>query len=238
MAVMESSDPAEVAPSLWLQLRSRLRGHGHLWHRTSLPSLAGILRDGEIVPNTGQLSATFRESECSYGRHLGAVSLFDFDSSDESYIIYQQSIWVNVLTQYPYATVLICIHRDALDRSKLILPTEVKPLDPEGRTYMPGVEALHIGRIPVSNLSMLTLLEVGKQWYEAMPDCNAVRILTERSTELTSEMKRQEEISGCQDAATLLSGELCGISGLLSAVAHVNQDDPDGPDPIQSDSQR
>jgi hypothetical protein len=150
---MESSVTSSLTFSpLW----ARLRGHGQLWHRTSIVALERILRDGALVPNIGQLPNTFGQSQVSYSRHLGAVSLFDFDTADVPDIIEHEWKWGEVLATRLPATVLIRIMRDALDRTKLLLPTEIsdgdRRLDPlpgdirRMRMVIPAVEALHIGR--------------------------------------------------------------------------------------------
>lgn len=161
------------------QLGTRLRGHGHLWHRTSLKSLEGILRAGAIVPNIGQLPETFPQSNGSYSRYLNGVSLFDFDTSNERNIFDSEWAWQSVLINN--LSVLIRIRRDALDRAKLKLPSEISSSvecvnEPTGtnervRMLIPAVEAIHIGPIPSSAFSgfILATFKNGGEilWHEA-----------------------------------------------------------------------
>jgi hypothetical protein len=102
--------------SLWRQLWTQLRGDEHLWHQTSLPALEVILRDQQIIPNTGQLPVTYPQSRNGYAWHLGAVSLFDFDTSDEQRALEEIEIkWSKPVE------VLIGVQRDVLERDKLLL---------------------------------------------------------------------------------------------------------------------
>jgi hypothetical protein len=198
-------DRLSMPPSAdFLPLWTRLRGHGYLWHRTALPSLERILGDGKIVPNTGQLATTFGQSKVSYSRHLGAVSLFDFDTSDEQYIFEHEWKWGSVLTGYLPAGVLIRIRSDALERANLLLPANVSGGDPRldslpdeiRRMHMviPAVEALHIGPIPASAFSgfILTAFKDGGGYllHEVASDADAFQILSEISAKWSAGHER------------------------------------------------
>jgi len=150
-------------------LWARLRGEGHLWHRTSLAAVDAILRDGEIVPNLGQFPNTFGQSSVSYGRHLRAVSIFDFDTENEADALTH-------VCDFPLVGVLICIRRAALDRTKLLLPSQIArgehPIDtlPDrikgARMFVPAVEALYLGPIPTSAFGGYILAGDGSRWHE------------------------------------------------------------------------
>jgi hypothetical protein len=181
---------------------ARLRGRGHLWHRTSLQSLEGILRDGEIVPNTGQLQPTSLQSKVSYAWHLNAVSLFDFDTVDESSV--SEYGWGTVFTSELPIVVLIRLRREAPDRAKLLLPTEIRGdrrldiLPDEIRQkhmVIPAVEALHIGPISASAFSgfiLTTFKEYeGYLWREVGPDADAFRVLSKISAEWNADRERR-----------------------------------------------
>jgi hypothetical protein len=95
-----------------LSLWGLLRGRGHLWHRTSVAALDGILRDHEITPNEGQFETTTSQSKASYARRMSAVSLFDFDTaSDEHFETHKYNYWCG--------DIFIRIRREALDPAKL-----------------------------------------------------------------------------------------------------------------------
>jgi hypothetical protein len=202
--VDEMESPVTPSPP-FLPLWARLRGHGHLWHRTSLPSLENILRDSEIVPNMGQLQPTYGQSQVSYARHLSAVSLFDFDTADEPYIFEHEWKWGMVLTGQLPAGVLIRIRREAVDRANLLLPTEISGGDHRLDTLpkeirkmhmvIPAVEALHIGPISASAFSgfILTAFKEhgGYLWREVGSDADAFRILSEISAKWNANHERR-----------------------------------------------
>ena len=158
--------------SLW----ARLRGHGHLWHRTALSSLEDILRDREIVPNEGQFPVTYGQSNASLGRKIGAVSLFDFDTEAESNVL--EHVW-----DYAPKEVLIRIRRDALDQTKLLLPSQVSKRAHESSpaVFVPEVEALYIGSIPASAFIGFILVALNGQlrWKEEEATADTISILTD-----------------------------------------------------------
>jgi hypothetical protein len=169
-----------------------------------LSALESIFRDGKIIPNIGHLPETHGQSKISYGRHLGAVSLFDFDTADEQYILEHELIWGTVLTGRLPAGVLIRIRREALDRTRLLLPTEIPggeyrlEILPDGikrtRIIIPAVEALHIGPIPASAFSgsILTAKEDGEYlWQEVALDTNAFRVLSDISAKWNADHERR-----------------------------------------------
>lgn len=187
-------------------LWARLRGHGQFWHRTSLSSLEGVLREGAIVPNAGQFPTTFGQSKASYSRHLGAISMFDFDTADEPYIFEHEWKWGEVLATRLPAAVLIRIRRDALDRTKLLLPTEIFLDDPrldalpthirKGRMVIPAVEALHISAISASAFSGFVLVcfkDTGSyRWHEMASDVDSFRTLSAFNAEWTADEYRRK----------------------------------------------
>lgn len=195
---MGRSLQSPFTPNLeFLPLWERLRGHGHLWHRTSLPCLESILHDRKIVPNKGQFPNTYPQSQGSYGRHLGAVSLFDFDSESEPSVLQH-------VHDFGFNGVLIRIQRDALERANLMLPNEIShrdhPIDTlsadivQGCTFIPAVEALHIGSIPTSAFSGFILIAFNEHgrylWREVGVDADAFHILSEISVLWNADHKR------------------------------------------------
>jgi hypothetical protein len=195
--------PGEPSPD-FLPLWRLLRGHGNLWHRTSLPSLERILDEGIIIPNTGQFVTTYSQSKVSYSRHLGAVSLFDFDTSDEPYIFEHEWKWSTVLTGYLPAGVLIRIRREVLDPTKLLLPSDISGDDPRLSTLpdkirraqmvIPAVEALHIGSIPALAFDgfILTAFKSGGGYllHEVAERVDAFRVLSNISAQWTADHER------------------------------------------------
>jgi hypothetical protein len=198
-----SDEPSPDFLPLW----GLLRGHGHLWHRTSLPSLECILREGAIIPNTGQFATTFPQSKISYSRGLGAVSLFDFDTSDEPYIFDHHWKWITVLAANLPPVVLIRIRRHALDPAKLLLPADISRGDPRldtlpdevrrGQMVIPAVEALHIGSIPVSAFDGFILIAFksggGYHLHEVAERPDALRVLSDVGAQWTAARERLTE---------------------------------------------
>jgi len=129
------------------QIFDVLRGQSFLWHRTSIESLKAILRHGTIEPNHGQFSYTYPQSEKCYGRELGAVCLFDFDTEPVEDILLQACKWQQFLTDSGSATILIRIDRKALKKKNLILPNAVQG---SAHVLIPHVEAWHKGSISTS----------------------------------------------------------------------------------------
>lgn len=147
-----------------------LRGNGLLWHRTSIESLDQILRHGAIEPNDGRFATTYAQSSGSYGKYIGAVCLFDFDTESLQEILDQAFNWSQFLKDRGPLTIMIGIDRGRLNRDDLILAGDAKhPHYPECPTipvvdglfaadgtplrvpmYIPRVEAWHKGAIRIS----------------------------------------------------------------------------------------
>jgi len=163
-----------------------LRGAGSLWHRTSVASLKKIEAHGAIEPNTGQFPTTYDQSEISYGRYLGAVCLFDFDSEREDDVLFHALNWVGFLQDQGVATVLIRLDRDELsDENLLFHPDIQKSLSPPSGQLedmllvtnqhgeqcspmvIPRVEVLHTGRIPFDAFQEYLLIKKGKKYEHA-----------------------------------------------------------------------
>jgi hypothetical protein len=161
-----------------LSLWGLLRGQGHLWHRTSVAALDGILRDQEITPNTRQFETTTSQSEASYARRMFAISLFDFDTaSDEDFETHQYDYW--------RGDVFIRIRRDALDPAKLrraedIWAEEMLPDEDKHKLVrIPYLEVLHIGPVQDDVFDGLILLSPnGDFWHETTSDAAGLRELS------------------------------------------------------------
>lgn len=195
-----SSDRSPAFRKLW----ASLRGNGHLWHATSLSSLEKILGDGAIVPNGGNFPEMFPQSKVSYSRHLSAVSLFDFDTSDEAYIFTEEFKWGPVLfnATLPDVGVLIRIGRALLITEKLILPNQISESDPrlavlpdeirKMHMLLPGVEAMHIGPVPVAAITGFILI-AGENWWQEMPrDDQSYERLSRLAAAWVSEYERDK----------------------------------------------
>jgi hypothetical protein len=200
-------DTEDELPPSFVPLWALLRGHGHLWHRTTLPALEGIFREKAILPNRGEFPNTFCQSKVSYSRHLKAVSLFDFDTATEQRISEHRRKWMDVLVaNMPRVDILIRIAREALDRNRLVLPDEVSGDDVrlnalcekvrKMRMYLPGVEALHIGPIGVETFTGFILLSGEGQEYHCHEaafngEHEAIRAMSTTATEWTNDYERR-----------------------------------------------
>lgn len=136
-----------------------LRGHGSLWHRTSVCNLKSILESGAILPNDGRFPYTYPQSRSCYSFHLGAISIFDFDTRSEIEIYRHAWKWASFLADQGTATVLIRLDRTKLEKDKLILPgahtfSQMTRIKENGVSYIPTsipeVEAFYQSAIPVS----------------------------------------------------------------------------------------
>lgn len=184
-------DASHIYPKTAEPLWKRLRGRGRLWHRTSLDSLKSIIRAGQITPNSGQFATRFGQSAVSWSRHLGGVSLFDFDTSADDYIEEHQWKWDNVLTSGLPAGAVIGIDRQKLDESELLSPAQLRDGDvrlerlPEEIRKMqmriPAVEAIYLGPVSTSTIREIVLTAThdrgGYYWFEEQRGINAVEPL-------------------------------------------------------------
>jgi hypothetical protein len=181
-----------MTASLW----SLLRGRGYFWHRTSSAVLGSILRDGEIVQNTGQFLPTYPQSEGSYARYIGAVSLFDFDTASEAeFETHRHDYW--------HGDVFIRIRRDALDPTMLNRAEDIWT-DPRLDTLsnedkhklvcIPYLEVLHTGSILETAFEgFIFAPENGGDycWHETTSDAAGLRELLEIATKRKAEEERE-----------------------------------------------
>jgi hypothetical protein len=150
------------------ELNALLREKGSFWHRTSLLGLKGILTANALQPNAGSFGYSYPQSKSSYASALKAVALFDFDEPTDDAIADRAYAWEPfIFGKLP--GVLIRLDRAALDKSLLILPSEIwandyrlSPLQDRAKlTIIPDMEALYIGPISAGAFSRLILLDHG-----------------------------------------------------------------------------
>jgi hypothetical protein len=177
-----------------------LRGHGALWHRTSIDSLRAILASGGIKPNDGSRSYTYRDSQNSYGRLFGAVSLFDFDSEGEERILNEECKWGQFLTDRGNLTVIIQLDRSLLSGDgRLKLPAEITGTSGPriqtdlGEGYsvvIPWVEAAYHGVIPTSAFRRYLIVkrDSGLQYRSVTANEHALERMEELSAQWRSEV--------------------------------------------------
>lgn len=183
-------DGPRLAPVL-----ATLRGARSLWHRTSVESLKQILDHGAIEPNDGRFPETYPQSKSCYGRYIGAVCLFDFDTEPLDEILVHAWKWAAFLTDRGAATVLIRIARDALDPTKLTLPPEVKyPNMPRVQghdgaayvpTYIPRVEAWYRAPVRAAAFREFVLIKDGSDFEHMRVDLGPAALASIAATDRT-----------------------------------------------------
>jgi hypothetical protein len=177
-----------------------LRGQERFWHRTPLQSLEAILCHGAIVPNIGQFDCNSTQSESSYGRHMKAVSIFDFDSASEDAVLHQAC--GNLFVPGLDAIVLIGIEREELDHAKLQLPHEVSnglwklrlSGQASGLTHVPEIEALYVGELPSAAFSYYYLVSQSGRFFKVPSEANAITSLNEKY----AEWRADDELSAAE----------------------------------------
>lgn len=231
---MESSPTfGSECPELWARLRDRC----WLWHSTSIGALDRILSDGAIHPNSGQLRDTFPEFKDSYARHLGAISLFDFATENETSIFEHEWKWRSVLFGGGRRlAALIRLKSCALDATKLLLSSDlIEGRDPRfdvlpddirrRRMWIPAVEAIHIGPIEVSAVDGFLLVGRGDldvlRWHEPRGLPNPVPEFLEVSARWEADRKRNI-------AERRARGEYSGLTELVEAAKRARSKREDG----------
>ena len=136
---------------------------GGLWHTTSLDRFTSILRSGGLdpepafVPEAERWGSLGGSDTYPLVRHLGGVSLFDF--SDFKIDIYTSKYIASWSEFLPFrrswgSSVWIGVDRN-LVRESLLSAEDLLPIWKQSdqhlrRNWMPGIEAGHLGRIPVA----------------------------------------------------------------------------------------
>ena len=134
--------------SLWMVLDQRL------WHATAIDALQGIVGDGAVKIK----GCRYKNSLC---RHLDGVSLFDFGPTAvddwgqlknwRGWFGSQQGASVSVWLEIDRCITLIRVHdAGALHR--------IWKKD-RSRTFIPGVEACHLGSIPLAAVKGALLID-------------------------------------------------------------------------------
>ncbi len=135
---------------------------GGLWHTTSDDRYKSILRSGAIlarpdIPDADRWKTGRGPDYYPYVRHLGGVSLFDFDGFDRAE--YQKRCPLSSWTEFvPFraewgSSVWIQLDRRVLEDCFISGPELWKRCNEEGalrHTVMPYIEAAYIGDVPTS----------------------------------------------------------------------------------------
>jgi hypothetical protein len=149
-------------------LFAAIRSGDSLWHATPSTNLPSIDSAGQISPNDGRFPVTFQQSNNSWSRALGGVSLFAFHDAPEDE--FRTRVWDYPWASLKPASVLIEVDPSALDRSRLRMPGELAK-DPllkcrniGERVYIPYLEAIYLAPVPATAFRSYNLVALrGRQ---------------------------------------------------------------------------
>ena len=134
----------------------------HVFHVTTRAAYAGILTDGRIRPNqNGNFAFTFGQSESSYFRRRGCVSVFDFRGVNserlEEALLRYYFLNPSFTDNQP---VFLFLNTACFER--LVPWSRWKDEKAYGEMVIPYVEAGYPGDIPVSLIDGVLRVEVDK----------------------------------------------------------------------------
>ncbi len=153
---MTGNDIEQEIQSQYLSILKTLRGSNLFWHRTSLSAFRAILESGSVIPNTGQFDITYPQSKACYGRSIGAVCLFDFDTESLDAVLSKSGNWGRFLVDRGAATLVIGIDGAKLDPSRLSFAKSVREYQ---KTFIPFVEVWYRGDVATSKFDRLVLVK-------------------------------------------------------------------------------
>ena len=96
-----------------------------IFHRTSIDGYKGIRDSGFISANQGQFPYRYPQSEDYYGRSMGYVCLFDFESATEEQCIRIHHNWTQFFADHEPATIVLKLNRSALGTD--LIPNSARP---------------------------------------------------------------------------------------------------------------
>ena len=134
-------------------LLKELRGRQLFWHRIPLSGFREVQKSGAIMPNTGQYNSTYPQSRGSFGRSIGAVSLFDFDSRSVDEIMDQAHNWAAFFVDQGPATIVI-----GIDSKKLEVDKIHRDCDSTSACRIPMVEIWHKGSVKTDAFDDILLI--------------------------------------------------------------------------------
>ena len=129
--------------------------NGNIFHRTSIKSYFGIIRDGYIKANRGQYDYTYEVSERSYCIYKGWIALFDFIQPTLKDCIATHHTWNRFFFDQKPATVVLQLNAEKL--SDKLIPNTMGPKigSKDYRLYLPDVEAWHPEPIPIDFIAAM-----------------------------------------------------------------------------------
>ncbi len=128
---------------------------GRLWHATARDDLHGIIADEEIRVAVGDRYVG------SFSRNLGGVSLFDFGPASED-VPNQFHNWCGWFGHQQEARVAVWLEIDRASVLESLMDAKVAReawKQDLSATFIPGVEACHIGPIPLAAVAGILLVD-------------------------------------------------------------------------------
>jgi hypothetical protein len=144
----------------WISRELVGRLDGRLWHATDKSELIGILSDGMIRPDAPPRHAN------GFSRSIGAISMFDFAEADTA-IPRGTAHWSEWMRPDGLTRYWLEIDREAAtgqlrDTAQTLLLWKAMPSATAGR-IIAGMEAVHIGPIPIKNVAEIISVVGGRQ---------------------------------------------------------------------------
>jgi hypothetical protein len=153
---------------------------GSLWHTAHLDRYRRIIESGFILaepnlPNSERWKASHGPDLYPYLRHIGGVSLFDFDGFDP--VEYSRACPMSSWRKFVPCrsdwgeSVWIEIDRYAVREKYLSardLAERQRAENAERHTLMPRIEAAVIGRIPIAAFRQILLRRCGSEGFEVI----------------------------------------------------------------------
>jgi hypothetical protein len=182
-------------PFTWLL--PHLRGHGALWHRASLQTFRKVAASGYIKPNNGEFENATNHSAYSYGRKIGAVSLFDFDAYTKEDVLHLAHHWYPVLRNAQLRDEVVApvarIDMGKLDSTLLVPYEQVRRQDVFLHYILvPYVECWYRGPLPVGAIVEYLVLHKRKDVFRIVPGGpGAIREIEKLEADWREEEKRE-----------------------------------------------
>ena len=155
-----------------------------LWHTTSLERLSGILKHGSItpkpnIPDSERWCTRNGEKNYPYVRHIGGVSLFDFqgfnpDKYSQKYPLSSWQVFVPKNQKFD-DTIWIEIDRKKVRENLINSADLLKQWKTEEKlchNIMPMIECAYIGELKISKFIQILLYDTSTNAYKNLHNCS------------------------------------------------------------------
>jgi hypothetical protein len=120
-----------------------------VWHCTGPRGYAGIRNSRVIEPSTGKHPYTYPQTEASFARLKGYVSVFDFAVASDAQCFTMNFKWTRFFSHFEPFTAALELDRAKLG-SRLIPASVARGPEASDTVWSPWVEAWHEGPIPLT----------------------------------------------------------------------------------------